>query len=428
MNHDTQRSTFPSTARAFLARRTLTLAACALFVALALAACGGKSDAKKPAEKPAETPLLRMLRFIPDTPEYRALVTFGDAQAWHTSWSIPRIDNMEQLNEMEREPRAYWLQIMSRQTTPPDSLGWQYLTSEDQRGAYGFDLFSLDRYLYAGQPPDEITVAEFVFDGAQIGQALTASGYTTQALEAGGTLYSLHGDYEVDLQSPTRSGRVGNLNRVALLDGQLVIAKATANVNKALSAHGGQLRSLADNSDFSAAATALQDPALAETGELVGAILMETGAQFAGSDFFLGGAANAEAMEQFERQFAELPPLPSHKLAAFATRHSAGGSSLILAVVFPSGTDAQAAADVLAGRLKSYVSLRFGGPLDERWTFQTSKGVDVAGTPVALVVMRADDPPPTPADAPIVNTYVFSWVELVYARDLGFLMIGPTAE
>ena len=76
--------------------RLLTLSLSALLIVLVLAACGG-------GDEKTESPLLRMLRFVPDTPGYREYLTYGDAEAWHTSWDIPRIDSLEELDSLDRE-------------------------------------------------------------------------------------------------------------------------------------------------------------------------------------------------------------------------------------------------------------------------------------------------------------------------------------
>ncbi len=385
-----------------------------LLVLTLLAACGAKKT---------ESALLRLLRFVPDTPAYREYFTYGDADAWHTSWDIPRIDNLEELDRLDRESRAYWLFIMARQTAPPDTLGVEYMFAEDQRGFYGFDVFNLDRYVLAGSPPDWITVVEFSFDKAQIADALAASGYEAEELETGGTLYSIHDDYEVVFDSPTKTGQMGNLNRIALLDGQMVVAKATANVTKALQAQGGKLPSLADNPDYVAAAKALEDPALKDTGELVGVILME-GSQFYALDQYMGPNMTPELVEAIRKEYTgQGPRLPAYKLVAFATRHTEGASYLILAVVFPKNTDAKAAADILADRLRDYTSLVDRRPLNERWTFEKATAVQAEGLPVALAVMRVDDPPPTPEDEPQVNTAVLPWYYMISYRDVLFLTI-----
>jgi hypothetical protein len=197
----------------------------------------------------------------------------------------------------------------------------------------------------------------------------------------------------------------------------MIVAKATANVNRALLAHEGQAPSLADDANYVAAVTALQDPALAETGELVGVILTD-GSLF--SDYAQYQEAPESVLEQLLEQYRQGPQLPHYTLVAFATRHTEGASHLILAVVFPKGTDESAAADILADRLKNYVSLTQTS-LEERWTFEKSTGVQAGELPVALVVMRVDDPPPTPPNASRVNTGVFVWYHLVTRRDTLFL-------
>jgi hypothetical protein len=397
--------------------RLFILSLSVLLIVSLLAGCGSDKS---------ESALLRLLRFVPDTPEYREWLTFGDADAWHSSWNIPRIDNWDELDNLDREPRAHWMFILSGQTAPPDSLGIQYMRIDDQRGFYGFDLFNLDRYLLAGSPPGWITVVEFSFDKAQIADALTASGYEAEKLETGGTLYSILDDNEYALEFPTKTGQLGNLNRVALLDGQMVIAKATANVTNALLAHSGESSSLADNLNYVAAAKALEDPALKETGELVGVIFTE-GPVLADPSLYLLPGASEQVQDQLTG-YAEGPQLPIYTLVAFATRHTEGASYLILAVVFPEGADAAAAADILADRLQNYTSPYYDRPLDERWAFEKATGVKAEGLPVALVVMRVDDPPPIPEDAPLVNAAVLSWYELVTRRDTLFLMIEPPPE
>lgn len=375
------------------------------------------------AQDTAENPLLDMLRFVPDSAEYRQFVSYGDAVAWHMSWNVPRIDSVAELDTLDRDPRAYWMNIMSRQTAPPDVLGIQYLMAEDMRAFYGFDLFNADRYLQAGQPPDLLSVIEYSFPDSQIADALVDSGYLVETLDDNAALYSILDDYQIDLSMETvttRVGQLGGLNRIGLLDGQMVIAKATAIVTSAFSAYEGA--SLADDPHFSAAATALFDPSLAETGELVGVILMD-GMQLADPLAYLGQGASPEMIEALEQSLAndDLPPLPPYYLAAFGTRHSPGATHLILALVFPADTDAIAAANILAARIENYTSMVTNQPLSDRWALELATGTKVDGLPVTLVSMRVDDPLPTPEDQDQPNANVLTWTQLVWARDTLFL-------
>jgi len=363
-----------------------------------------------------ESPLLTLLRFVPDTPNNRGMLTFGDVAAWDSSWGVPQIDTVDELNALPRDPKAYWMFIMGKQTAPPNDLGIQYLMQGDMRPYYGFDFFNVDRFISAGTPPDIITVVEHHLDPAQIGAALTASGYTAQSLDGGATLYSLFGDYDVPPLSDStipHVGKLGALNRIALLDQQIIISRASANVTAALDAQSGTGASLADDPAYAAAVQALDDPSLSDTGDLVGVMM-------------IGGEAALQLGAVAEGQTAS-GTLPAYTLVAFATRHTQGASYLTLAVVFPAGTDAPSASDTLAERLKNYVSLVTRQPLTDRWTFDRSSGVESSGLPVALVTMRVDDPPVAP-EGERANASVLSWADMVYRRDLGFLAVAPPAQ
>jgi hypothetical protein len=398
--------------------RVLVLCVGLALAAAAIGACGGK--------KAPESAFYEFLRFVPDRPAYRQYLTFGDAAAWHASWGVPRIDNLEQFEALDREPRAYWLYIMFRQTTPPEYLS-VYL-AEDPRSFYGFDLFNLDRYLLAGRPPDWITVAGFSFDVKQIADALAGSGYQAEKLKTGGTLYSIRGDYQYDLSSPTKTGRMGDLNRIGLLDDKMVTSKATEPVTASLAAYNDQIPSLADDPEYVALAQALDDPALAGTGQLMGAIV-EDGLEISLDDYAVSSLGSGATAQQVEEKLAELrqsPQIPAYSLVAFVTCHTEGATYLILAVVFPKGTDGQTAADLLADRLRNYVSASYKRPLSEVWaergaTLEKAAAVEAGGLPVALVLVRAEDPAPTPPDQEQVNAYVVPWVDLVSRRDVGFL-------
>lgn len=376
------------------------------------------------AQDTVDNPLLRMLRFVPDTPENREYVTYGDAAAWYSSWDVPRIDSIAEIDGLERDPRAYWLNILPRQTTPPDALGLQFMMLDEMRGAYGFDLFNVDRYLQAGLPPDLVSVIEYSFPDSQIVDALIASGYSVETLNDEAALYSILDDYQLDVSMEmvkTRVGQLGNLNRIALLEGQMVIAKATANVTNAFAAHEGDIPSLADDPGYIAATSALLDSALGDMGELVGVIWVD-GLQLADPLAYAEFGASQEVVDQIREELITADSaLPPYDLVAFGTRHSPGATHLILAVVFPVDTDAKAAANVLAERMENYTSLVTNQPMTDRWDLEMATGTKVNGLPVALVSMRVDDPAPTPDGQELPNAAVFTWSQMVWSRDTLFL-------
>ncbi|MBW8012782.1 MAG: hypothetical protein FVQ83_16310 [Chloroflexi bacterium] len=374
-----------------------------------------------------DSPVLDLLRFIPDTSDYRRYVYYGDADAWHTSWDIPRIDDYEELEGLDRESLAFWMRLLPEQTTPPQSLGTQYLRVDDQRGYYGFDIFVVDRYLEAGSPPETITVIEHNIDQDQIAEALDDSGYDSESLDPEGELYSINEDYEIVMDFPTRSGALGNLNRILLLDSQLILAKATEVIDVSVEAYTGEQDSLAENPDYIAAVSAIEDLEVSETSELVGMMFMD-GDQLSGMDIYItaivGSQASQEVRDTVQADLEDYsdPELPTFSLAAFATRHTNGETYLILAVVFPEDEDPESAAEILANRMENYVSIFTGRDFSEFWDLELFEGVQAAGLPVAVVVMRADDPPPTPDDEPMVNTYVISWLRMLNRRDTLFLV------
>jgi hypothetical protein len=397
-------------------QRSLLFALSLLIVLALLAGCGAKKT---------ESALLRMLRFIPDKSDYREYVVFGDAAAWHASWDIARIDDLDELDRLDREPRAYWMNIMSSQTIPANALGFQYLVSEDMRGSYGFDLLNVDRWIEAGAPPETMTAIEYGFSADKIAKALEEAGYDDEKLESGATLYSMFDDYEAPFtDSPTRAGMTGSLNRIAVLDGQMVITRATELAEDALDANSGDRRSLAENKEFLAAALALQDKALAGYGELVGVFLTDDQA-LSDPATYLDPRQSPEVLEELAQRYErDAGDLPGWELVAFVTQHAVEASYLTLLVVFDEGTDAEEAAEVLADRLEDYELIQQPRPLMDycRCSLEPVTAVEAEGLPVALVTLRADNPPPTPEEELMVNTFVFDWMRLVWQRDTGFLM------
>lgn len=365
-------------------------------------------------------PLLDLLAFVTQASDAESrLVTYGDFAAWHAATGIPRVHSVAAADALPEPARAWWLFVMPRQTVPPEVLGVQYLFHEDMRPVYGFDLFAVDRFVALETPPSNITVLETALEPARVGEALLATGYEAEALD-GGTLFRILGDYELALGADLpRVGMLGTLNRIAVLDdGTLVIARATERVQAALDTRQGAQPSLAGDARYRVAAEALHRLSRSDLGALVGAIFSEE--VVAGDPLALEPGATAED----EEAAPDAAPLPPYTLAAFGTFRGTGATFLALAVVFPPGTDASAAAITLSDRMAQYVSLVTQAPLSERWTFDRAFADESGTLPVAVVVMRVDDPPP-PAEGEQVNTAILAWTDLVYRRDLGFLVPGP---
>ncbi|MCB9156050.1 MAG: tetratricopeptide repeat protein [Caldilineaceae bacterium] len=375
------------------------------------AAAVAKLTQIQPNNQDAETsvhPLLRLLQMVPDTPEYRKYLAFGDAAAWHTATGTPRVQEVDELNGVPKAERDALLFTMPRETLPPAAFGAQYMASEDQRGHFGFNLFTLERWLEAGNVPGTLTIAEVDTDStARIADALTASGYSSTPLAAGSTLYSIRDDFEIQIDAPLRTGMMGELNRIILDNGQMIIGRATEVVESAQTAATGGQSTLADVSAFHAAAQALTDDTLADMGALVGVLIVEDVASDPAA--MLGLNPTAEEIETVRKYLGEASLLPV-LLPAFGTHRNGDATYLTLAAVFAPGADAAEVTAILAERMRTYTSLVTKQPLAERWTFVQATPLEIDGLPVALVTMQVNDPA-----APL------AWSQMVFARDLAFL-------
>ena len=403
------------------------LAFTGLWILLFLAAAACKLQDNAALKSPAGG-ALEFLGYIPDQPENRKFVAFGDAAAWYTSWNVPRVYSVEEVNNLDDTSRAYWMGAMLVQTYPPDCLDWQSIFSYSIRDAYGFDLFDIDRFIYAGQPPKVVSILEFDTSSQRIANALTKKGYAAEELAPGWVLNSLNKDYELNMQAEMRVEKLGNLNRILLSDHLMIIGKASEVVAPALEAHNDQDPSLADDKTYIASIQALQDPSLKETGELVGVIWMD-GAEFTSQTHNIVNMTESQRQDLIEK-YGLYNDLPEFSLAAFATRHSLkeGATYLILALVFPKGADAEAASQVLQERLEKANSWRFRTPWLQVLNAADEKvyAVQAGGLPVTLAVFRLDDP-----ELKVINegsrpmARVRAWMDFVATRDLMFLYRQP---
>ncbi len=402
------------------------LAGLCLVLFMTAIACKLQANSSGASKNPGSDVLLQFLRYAPDTAENRKWTSFGDAAAWHASWNVPRISSLEELNALAETPHSDWLFIMPFQTTPPDSLDINYLLAYSLKATYGFDIFDMNRYLYAGSPPKTVTVVEFRNDRQQIVDALTAKGYSSQDFGSGWFLYSLNEDYGLNMQSKIHTEQMGNLNRILLSDHVMITGKATEVVQAALDAFNRKSASLADDPAYIASVQALQDPSLKDAGELVGSIWVN-GREFHTNPLLSPQVTEEQAKALMDR-YGLNSDLPAFTLATFATRHnlSQKTTSLILALIFPKGVDANAAAQVLQDRLVKADSMLAKKPFLEVIGAADEKvyALNTDGLPVILAVLHLEDPGPNAVNSsgqPV--TRVGSWLKFIETRDLMFLYV-----
>lgn len=384
---------------------------------------------------PADT-FANWLAYVPDTPENRRWLTYGDFAAWYESWNILRPTNFTTAELLPPEPHAYWVHVFPRQTMPPEAFGLQYIMLDDQRDFYGFDAFQVDRALEAGGPPELITLLEHNVDPDAIAATLLESGYTAGELDGGWTLYSILDDYEIamtaglDIEFP-RVGQLGQRNRIALNGQQMIIARATAPVTAALDAAAGDAPALAGDPYYAALAAALGDPALEGTGSLVGVMAMGGEMLTSGDPILamLGPNTTPEVIERMRQEYGFDDPanlLPPFETVAFATFHARDDATyLVLALAFdPVLADfTDRAVSLLEANLPEYELVHGDRSLADIWSLDRTATITVGDVPVVLAVMRVEDPPPLEEGESVVS--VWNWYRMVLQRDLLFLASLP---
>lgn len=376
------------------------------------------------ATSDAPNPMLRLLAFAPDTPETRKWLTLGDMGAWYDASEVTPIEDVNDLQGRPEAERTKWIRNSRMHTYPPAALGSEYLMSVDMHSTHGFDYLDARQFMEAASPPNVLTAVTLAVARETIAAALLANDYTLSPV-AGGVLYSKRGDFEIDLMDPSPLGRLGMLNRVAILetgeaDGgetTLLIARGSEPIEQALDAAAHSARSLAGDPYYAAVAAELENLGSDLKGSLVGALFL---GEMPVMDVLpsLGSSANIEdATERIAEMQAwyDMNPLALWPVAALATYVDEDGVWLKVAVAFAPGVDAASNAFALEQRLSTYRDLMQFDPGDELWSHAATSIAEVNGVPVISVVMRLD---PDAVDR-------IGWIPLLVREGTPFLV--PTA-
>ena len=288
----------------------------------------------------------------------------------------------------------------------------------------GYDQFSVERALGAGQPPDDYGVIELAVDTAVVGENLLGHQYEREPAPHGynGTLYRKHGDHQQSIQDPIGRMALSSMNRVAIGPGILLAGRATDRVDAALAAHTGTVPSLATVPAVAQVVAAVEAPDLLPGTTLVSSSLLGIGWAPIGVDpgqIVFNAASPEEARRAAEaaiREAEALPLLPPYLLYALAYHRGAEQSERFqtFTLLYPDETVARAAGAALTARIAAYRSARNGEPMLGTDVVEQLEPVVRSGAGGATVTARLRLSP----------DHRNLFYQRLFNRDLGFLAPG----
>ena len=343
-----------------------------------------------------------MLAFMPlDKPEQIFSLAFAGIGVAKRRYGLAGIRSEGDL-QAQHVPLDAYLNA-TRGCNLSDFTGGSFSANGVYRDAFGYDVYQVDREIWAGQPPDYFSHMEGAFDADTIIAKLRAGGYAP-ASHDGTTFFTIRDDYKQDLQDPRSLLAFARLNRIAVSTERIIAAPATGLITAALDAEAMKRPALDTFPTTYALATALGDVTSMATmrpptDDLVTAVL--------DPDRF----ATTTAMT---RDWGTL-----HLAELTALGYTDAGNdkrTIHAALVYTRPADATADAPELAKRLKGYQSTRTGQPLIPTLaTSVTTRTMTVNGKGVLIADITQT---PEPARAGL-------WRDMLYGRDTLFLVPTP---
>ena len=363
-----------------------------------------------PVKGAALPDLLRMLAFVanPQDPS-GGLITFLDR--WKGSVTFANIGMVKKLYGMEGvrsfdDLKARNISVADYTNATAgcyisDFTGASYAASGQYRDAFGFDIFQVDREISAGQPVDNFSRMEGVFDASTVAAKLQTGGYM-QAAYNGAPYYTVREDGQIgDLTDPRARIALARMNRVAVSGERIVAAPKTAQIT-------GEL-------DAEAKKTAALDavPALHAVASVLGDVTSVATLPPGTSDV-VEAVLQPEQLRALTRDWGTLHP---SELAAMGYTDAGNfRRTMHIALVYTTPTDAAADAPELVKRITGYRSLRTQQPLIP--TFATAVASRTA-TAFGKGVLIADVTlTPDPARGRF-------WLDMLFNRDTLFLVPQP---
>lgn len=408
-----------------------------VFVVLALCAAGlvfVMPVVASPAGQNHDGSLRRLLSFVPAPATPQELIgiwiSYTDPGAvrrlhgytYSHGGELPERVRDDEANPTPEQLRArHWAWDMAAGDVPK-AAGATHIPA--WHATFGYDLFSIERTLGIGQPPDDYAVIGLAPDTATIGGKLVAAGYEQEPAPHNfdGTLYRKFEDNQQRIADPVGRMALSSMNRLVLGDDLLVAGRATDVVSNALAVHTGAVLSAASVPQIAQVVGAIQDPTLVPGTTLISSSLLGLRWAPIGGvpvDVLVQAQSPEEArraVEQSMQAAAAMPILPPYIMFALAYHRGADQAERFqtITLLYPDEEVARAAGAALTPRIAAYRDAREGKPLIGGEVVEQLEPVVRSGEGGATVTARLRLSPEHP------NRFY----SRLYSRDLGFLAPG----
>jgi hypothetical protein len=308
--------------------------------------------------------LLDLLQHVPsDAVETGGLVTYVDLRAVETARpGAITPDSFEAWDRLDDDQLGQWVAAYQGVNSGSPRLLQEFASSGgDWPGVVGFDFFDIDRMLVFGQPPDDGLVLGGRFDTSAIVDAFVARGFSSTD-EADGTLICPAAGCDTGLAMDLSNretadpfgGSLGRQQPLVAAPDMLLSAAALGTINAMRDAASGATGSLGQTSEARAALATLAGDAVLRQAAFI-------------APEAIGGSAGEDT-----------PALPPYEMLLFADTASATEQIAHVVLVYRSGEEAQAAADVLPARIDQVGSDGSRGALRTQLEERGLTGVEIS--------------------------------------------------
>ncbi len=378
-----------------------------------------------------DSPLLHMLAQIPDGSSATEYLTYVDYRALVAAHpDAPTVTSLADYQAVaaDSSQRSALIGALNELTSGPQFYGQSFAQADGMPNAVGFDLFSIERAVEYGNPPNTVDLLEGNFDAAAVAAAHEQHGYT-QSKVSGLTILcpeaGCDSGNQLDLKNRNPAnpfgGQLGRSQPVLLGDHLIASSTSDTALMDVASTIAGDGSSLADNREYRAAAEAISADKTVLQAYFVNPSDIAP-ASTAAIDPSLSPTEAAALMQTLQDSFV---PLPQYNVVALADATTATERQVLVALVYTNHTDAAAAAALFPDHLEQAQSLRtqrsFGDLLTDRGVTSLDAAVYTASTNRSVMLLTLHAPLPASGDEAQTRSAFALLAQAYMSRDLGWL-------